>query len=60
MMVAAEEGITIFPSYCVSHLTDNDNLVFIPLDGEEEYEVIHAAWRKDDPSPSLEHFLQRL
>lgn len=60
MMVAAEEGITIFPSYCISHLTDNDNLVFIPLEGEEEVEEILAVWRKDDHSPSLEHFLQRL
>lgn len=58
MMVAAEEGISIFPSYCISRLTDTDNLVFIPLEGEEEYEEILAAWRTNDESPSLRHFLQ--
>lgn len=60
MMVAAEEGISIFPTYCISRLTDTDNLVFIPLDGEEEIEEILAAWRKEDMSPSLQYFLQRL
>lgn len=60
MMVAAEEGISIFPTYCISHLTDTDNLVFIPLEGKEEVEEILAGWRKDDVSPSLQHFLQRL
>lgn len=60
LMIAAEEGISILPSYCVSHLTDTDNLVFIPLEGEQETEEILAAWRKNDKSPSLQHFLQKL
>lgn len=60
MMVAAEEGITIFPSYCISRLTSSDNLVYIPLDGEEETEEILAAWRTDDTSTSLRQFLQMI
>lgn len=60
MMVAAEEGITIFPSYCISRLTTSDNIVYIPLDGDEEFEEILAAWRTDDVSPSLQYFLQTL
>lgn len=60
MMVAAEEGISIMPAYCISRLTDTDNLAFIPLEGEEEYEEILAAWRKDDDSSSLKHFLERI
>lgn len=60
MMIAAEEGISILPAYCISRLTDKDNLVFIPLEGEDEYEEILAAWRKEDDSSSLRHFLERI
>lgn len=60
MMVAAEEGISILPVSCVRHLSDADNLVFVPLEGEEEVEEILAFWRKDNESPSLRHFLERL
>lgn len=60
MMVAAEEGISILPGYCTDKLAGADNLVFIPLEGAEETEDILAAWRKDDPSLPLQHFLKRL
>ena len=60
MMVAAEEGISILPESCVRHLSDADNLVFVPLEGEEEVEEILAFWRKDNDSPSLRHFLKRM
>ncbi len=60
MMVAAEEGISILPVSCVRHLSEADNLVFVPLEGEEEVEEIQAFWRKDNESPSLRHFLEGL
>lgn len=60
MMVAAEEGISILPASCMRHLSDADNLVFVPLEGEEEVEEILAFWRKDNDSPSLRHFLEGL
>ena len=60
MMVAAEEGISILPAYCTDKLTDADNLVFIPLLGDEEVEDILAVWHRDDPSLPLQHFIQRL
>ncbi|MBQ8801620.1 MAG: LysR family transcriptional regulator [Clostridium sp.] len=60
MMVAAEEGISILPVSCVRHLSEADNLVFVPLEGEEEVEEIQAFWRRDNDSPSLRHFLERL
>lgn len=60
MMVAAEEGISILPDYCRANLNRSDNLVFIPLEGAEETEDILAAWRKDDPSLPLQHFLEQL
>ena len=60
MMVAAEEGISILPAYCTDKLTNADNLLFVPLLGEEETEDILAVWRKDDPSQALRHFLERV
>ena len=60
MMVAAEEGISILPAYCTDKLTNADNLIFVPLLGEEETEDILAVWRKDDPSQALQHFLERI
>lgn len=60
MMVAAEEGISILPSYITSKLADADNLVFVPLIGEGEYEKIISVWRRDDKSPALKHFIRRI
>ena len=60
MMVAAEEGISILPQTCARPLSPSDNLVFIPLEGEEEVEEILAVWRKDNQSPSLGIFLDHL
>ena len=60
MMVAAEEGISIVPDYCTAKLDDAENLVFIPLVGDEEVEDILAVWHRDDSSLPLQHFVQRL
>ena len=57
MMVSAEEGISILPVSCIRRLADVDNLVFVPLLGENETEDILAVWRKDNESPSLQKFL---
>ena len=60
MMVAAEEGISILPAYCTDKLDDAENLVFIPLLGDEEVEDILAVWHRNDSSLPLQHFVQRL
>ena len=60
MMVAAEEGISILPDSCTAKLNDAENLVFIPLIGDEEVEDILAVWHRDDPSLPLQQFVQRL
>ena len=60
MMVAAEERISILPSYVTSKLTDADNLTFIPLIGEGEFEQIFAVWKKEDESPALRQFIERI
>lgn len=58
MMVAAEEGISILPGYCTQKLDNADNLVFIPLIGDEEAEQIVALWHKDNKNPVLQHFIR--
>lgn len=60
MMVAAEVGISILPGYCANRMDNAENLVFVPLLGEEETEEILAFWPKDDPSQPLEHFVAQL
>jgi len=58
MMVAAEQGISILPAHLTSKLTDAENLVFVPLTGEGEYEQIISVWQKENQSPALKHFLE--
>ena len=57
MMVSAEEGISILPVSCIHRLSEVDNLVVVPLIGDDETEDILAVWRKDNDSPSLQKFL---
>lgn len=60
MMVAAEEGISVMPSYITDKLTNADNLVFVPLMGDEETENIAAIWKKENRSFPLRQFLELL
>ena len=60
MMVAAEEGISILPSYVTNKLTNADNLVFVPLLGEGEAEEIVAVWKQGDQSLPLHRFVDQL
>lgn len=60
MMVAAEEGISIVPEYSHPWNIGTENVVFVPLSGEEETEEILIAWRKQDDNPALKHFIHGL
>lgn len=60
MMVAAQEGISILPSYATNKLMNAENIVFSPLVGLEEYENIICAWRTENTSRILEDFLVSL
>ena len=59
MMVAAEEGISIVPEYSHPWDVGTENVVFVPLTGEEETEEILIVWRKNNDNPALRHFTQR-
>lgn len=60
MMVAAEEGVSIVPEYAHPWNIGAENVVLVPLVGENETEEILIAWRKDDASPALQHFIRSL
>lgn len=60
MMVAAEEGISILPSYTTDKLVNAENIVFVPLIGDEEYENILCIWKKDNSDEVLKRFVQAL
>lgn len=57
MMIAAEEGISLLPSYITSKLNNAENIAFIPLKGDDEIVEIIAAWEKDIKNPVLQHFI---
>ncbi len=59
-MVAAEEGISILPESFTSKLSGADNLVFVPLTGEQEHEEIDAIWKKDNQNPLLPAWVDAL
>lgn len=60
MMIAAEEGISILPAYFTDKLRNADNLVFVPMTGEEEEEEIIAAWQQVNTNPVLHQFVDLL
>ena len=60
MMVAAEEGISIVPEYTHPWDVGTENVVFVPLAGENETEEILVVWRKNDINPVLKHFIEEL
>lgn len=60
MMVAAEEGISIVPEYTHTWDVGTENIVFVPLTGENETEEILVAWRRNDVTPALAHFIEGL
>lgn len=60
IMVAAEEGVSILPEYSTNKLTNADNLVFIPLEGEGEYEEIKVLWSKQNMNPALSKLVKHL
>ncbi|MDS0524199.1 LysR substrate-binding domain-containing protein [Clostridium sp. SHJSY1] len=55
LMIKAEMGITIFPKYF-----ENDDLVFIKMDGENEYIESVLAWNSTNANPVLSTFLDNV
>ena len=60
MMVAAGEGISVLPGYVTEKLDNADNIIFIPLVGDEENVEIIAAWINEEKNPVLLRFAEFL
>lgn len=60
MMVAAGQGISVLPDYAERKLEHFGNLVFIPLNGDDEQVKIITAQNKNNKNPALENFLEWL
>lgn len=60
MMVAAEEGISILPGYVTEKLDNADNIIFLPLVGDDETVEIIAAWVEEQKNPVLQRFTEFL
>lgn len=57
MMIAAEQGISLLPSYVANILSNTDNVTFVPLVGDKEIVEIIAAWESNNKNPVLHNFL---
>lgn len=58
LMVSANMGIAILPSYVVKYLNHSRHLIIIPLEGENETAEIVAAWNKENKNPTLNMFIK--
>lgn len=58
IMIGAEMGISVLPSYTSSILKNNDNLVFIPLEDEKEYVELFLFWKRENSNPALNNILR--
>ncbi|MCQ2508454.1 MAG: LysR family transcriptional regulator [Dorea sp.] len=58
MMVAAEQAISIMPSYCVKYFANPIHLTFVPLLGDEECEDIYMLWDKKRNTTAVNYFLE--
>jgi DNA-binding transcriptional LysR family regulator len=57
LAVAAGLGYALMPSYITDALSMKENVISIPIAGEEKLITIIAAWKKGNSSPGLKAFL---
>jgi DNA-binding transcriptional LysR family regulator len=60
LMVSAGMGIAVLPEYAIKAFSNFMNLIYVPLDGEDEHIETIAVWNKDNSNPSLTKFLEIL
>ena len=58
LMVSANMGIAILPSYVVRYLNHSRHLIMIPFEDENEAVEIIAAWNKENTNPTLSMFIK--
>lgn len=60
LVVSTGIGISIMPEHAIKYVRQSKDLVFIPLEGEEEYLDMVAFWKEDNENPALQRFLEVL
>ncbi|WP_123053905.1 LysR family transcriptional regulator [Clostridium sp. JN-1] len=58
LMVSANMGIAILPSYCVRYLNQSQHLMIISLEDGNEYVNIMAIWNRENYNPALPKLTQ--
>ncbi|AAK80637.1 DNA-binding transcriptional LysR family regulator [Clostridium acetobutylicum] len=58
LMVSANMGIAVMPSYCVRYLSQSQNLMIIAVENNNFYVDIAAVWNKENNNPALLRVLQ--
>lgn len=60
LMVSANMGVAVLPSYVLKYFNHSRQLIIIPLEDEEETVEIAALWNRNNNNPALGMFLRKL
>ncbi len=60
LMVSADMGVALLPSYTMKYLNQSRHLRIIPLEDGVEMVEIAAVWNKSNPNPALGMFLRKM
>ena len=58
LLVATGMGISIMPEHAVEFVKQMDDLVFVPMEGEDECLEMVAFWKEENENPALLRFLE--
>ena len=60
LLVATGMGISIMPEHAVEFVKQMDDLVFVPMEGEDECLEMVAFWKEENKNPALLRFLEMM
>lgn len=60
LMVASGMGIALLPEYAITTSSNLPNLMYIPLEGSNEFVNIKAFWNQENINPSMQKFLESI
>ncbi len=58
LMVSANMGIALLPSYCIRYLNQSQHLMILSLEDQNEYVDIAAIWSKENSNSALPRITQ--
>lgn len=60
LAAAAGLGYSLLPGYITDHINSKENVVVVPIEGEEELMTIVGAWHSKNKNPALTPLLEQL